>query len=359
MAAPADYVDTVDLKALAAGGLVNEDVAQKIYQLAYEDTPVLDRIGRDTTSNSYYEWVTDELGSAADTKIVSGADVSSADAQAATGARVGNHTQVNRRVAWVTGRVRATNNIGRSDELAYQSMLAAQRLKQDVERQILGAQASVADNNNNTAGVSGGLSSWIATNDTVGSGGASGGFNPTTKVVDARTRGVGAALSFAMIRDQVENAYNNYSDVSLLVTTPTMVKRINTGLLDNTVAGGFRANPTANINGSGAGVNQTAQGNFLYIMTDFGTLLEIVPDRHQPTATGGGTSSNVVTVVDVFLLNPEYLAFTTLRGFRSEPLAKVGDSDRAQVLVDWTLAVYNEKAHAVIADRNPATAVTA
>jgi hypothetical protein len=357
MAAPADYLDTVDLSALTAGGLVNEDVAQKLYKLQYEDTPVLDRIGRDSAKNSYSEWAVDELGSASDTKIVSGADVASSDAAAATGSRVGNHAQINRRVAWVTGRARATDNVGRSDELVYQSMMASQRLKQDIEKQITGRQASVADNNNATAGVAAGISAFVATNDSFGTGGASGGFNTSTLVVDAPTAGVARVLTQAMWRAQVLNAYNAFSDVSLMVTTPTLVQGINTFLVGG--SGVLRATPTANVSGEAPVRNQSAQGNFNIIVTDFGTVLTIVPDRHMATYTGGGTSSNVATACEVLLLNPEFVAFAPLRGFRSEPLAKVGDSDRVQVLVDWTLKVYNEKAHAVIRDILPSGTVTA
>ena len=358
MAAPADYLDTVDLSALALGGLVNEDVAQKIYKLSYEDTPVLDRIGRDSATNSYTSWVTDELGSASDTKIVSGSDVASSDAATATGARVGNHLQINRRVAWVTGRARATDNIGRSDEFTYQSMMAGQRLKQDIEKQILGTQASVADNNNATAGVAAGFSAFCVTNDSSGAGGSATGFNTTTGVVATPAQGVGRVLTQALWRAQILNAYNAYSDVSILVTTPTMVQGINTFLVGG--SGVLRATPTANVSGSTPVVNQSAQGNFNIIVTDFGTVLTIVPDRHQATytTTSGGTD-HAAALVDVFLLNPEYAAFAPLRGFRSEPLAKVGDSDRAQVLVDWTLKVYNEKAHAVIRDILPSGTVTA
>lgn len=357
MAAPADYLDIVDLKALVAGGLVNEDVGQKIWQLSYEDTPVLDRIGRDSAENSYTEWVNDDLGSASDTKIISGSDLSSYES--ATGSRAGNHTQINRRGVAITGRTRSTSNIGRSDEMTYQSMLASQRLKQDVERQILGAQASVADNNDDTAGVSAGLSAWIITNDDVSSGGSASGFNTSTKVVAARTRGVGQALSMADIRTQVKNAYDNYSDVSLLVTTPTIVQRINVGLLDATVGAAMRTTVQANVPGT-TPAKMVAQGFFQQIVTDFGTVLDIVPDRHQPTGTTtSGGSDHALTLADVFLINPEYLALGVLRGFRVEPVAKLGDADRAQALVDWTLMVYNEKAHAVIADVNGATAATA
>ena len=43
-------------------------------------------------------------------------------------------------------------------------------------------------------------------------------------------------------------------------------------------------------------------------------------------------------------LNTDYIDIAYLRGFTSTPLAKVGDSDREQVLFDATLRVTSEVA---------------
>jgi len=61
MAAPADYLDTVDLKAVAANGLVNEDVLQQIFDISDIPTPFMDLVGTDTCKNNYTEWVQDSL----------------------------------------------------------------------------------------------------------------------------------------------------------------------------------------------------------------------------------------------------------------------------------------------------------
>ena len=49
---------------------------------------------------------------------------------------------------------------------------------------------------------------------------------------------------------------------------------------------------------------------------------------------------------------------TFLHGYRVEPLAKTGLSDKRLMCVDYTLKVLNEKAHAVIADIDPTAPVT-
>ena len=63
----------------------------------------------------------------------------------------------------------------------------------------------------------------------------------------------------------------------------------------------------------------------------------MVPDRYCPTDV-------------VFFIDPAYLKFATLRDFSSWDLAKTGDSIRKQIIVEYTLEVCNEKAHAGIYD---------
>ena len=52
----------------------------------------------------------------------------------------------------------------------------------------------------------------------------------------------------------------------------------------------------------------------------------------------------------VFFIDPDYFAFATLRNFASWDLAKDGDSNRKQILVEYTSEVRNEKAHAAVYD---------
>jgi hypothetical protein len=68
-----------------------------------------------------------------------------------------------------------------------------------------------------------------------------------------------------------------------------------------------------------------------------GTEIKLVPCRQMPTNT-------------VFFVDMEYLKFAPLRNFFSTDLAKTGDSERKQILVEYTLEVCNEKAHAAIYD---------
>ena len=76
-------------------------------------------------------------------------------------------------------------------------------------------------------------------------------------------------------------------------------------------------------------------------LSDFGTL-QVVPDRFIPEQDNG---ADTAFVLDSSMANVAYL-----RPFKKTKLAKMGDSDKHLMNVEYTLVVKNEKAHAIIAD---------
>jgi hypothetical protein len=52
----------------------------------------------------------------------------------------------------------------------------------------------------------------------------------------------------------------------------------------------------------------------------------------------------------ITLIHPDYVKLAYLRPFAKIPLAKTGDSEKVQILQEWTLEMSNEKAHAAIYD---------
>ena len=75
-------------------------------------------------------------------------------------------------------------------------------------------------------------------------------------------------------------------------------------------------------------------------LSDFGTI-SITPDRFMRTR-------------DALLLDPEYAAVAYLRPFATSDLAKTGDSEKTQLIAEFTLEMRNEAAHGIVADLNPA-----
>lgn len=356
-AAPSDYLDAADLKNVLAGGLIREDVLDQIFDISDIPTPLLDMIPTDSFNNSYSEWAQDRLYAPSLTNaVVSGSDRASTDNDAlmTQAARVGNHAQISTKEVFVTSRGQAMNSIGQSDDMGYHTARRLQELRRDVEATALSGQASVADDNNVTAGKSAGLGAWLNTNASFGAGGSAPGFQTGTKLVSAQVAGEGRGLTMTLLSTQIENVYNLGGQTSVLMSTPALTKRLAQYLFTTVYA----AKPTQNVEGTGKGVAQISQGFIDSFKTDFGFMMQIVPNRLQQTYADavGGTVQNVV---NVYGIDPRFLKLGLLYGWKVEALGKIGLSDRKLLHVDWMLKVLLERAHFNIADVNPTTAVVA
>lgn len=358
MAAPADYWSSADLKALSAGGLVSEDVMRKIWNISRIPLPFTELVGTgERPDNAYSEW-TQDAHATPDTAnaFVDGADSSTGNNKAAGGTRVGNHCQQSLKDVYVTDRANASDVIGRSEEMAYQLAMRQHDLMRDIEAIGLLNQASVADNGNNTAGKTGALGAWIKTNLDVGAGGAAGGFNTSTKVVDARTLSTNRrALSVATLKTQIQNAYLQNGNVTALMSRPELTAKLNAYILANPTAFGI-ATPTANVSATEpASDGMVAQGYVSILVTDFGTTIRVIPNRIYQTHVDGSAAASV----DVFGIDPAMAEFAYLIAPNAKPLGRKGTADAYQIIADWMLRVMQEKAMFCIAEINHTTAVTA
>ena len=73
-----------------------------------------------------------------------------------------------------------------------------------------------------------------------------------------------------------------------------------------------------------------------FYVSDFGTL-QAVPNRFMATR-------------DVFILQSDKLAVAYLRPFQTVELAKTGDADLREILVEYTLECRAPKAHGAVYD---------
>jgi hypothetical protein len=356
MAFPADAIDVVDLRALADGGTVLESVYRKIFFLqTVADTPLTNLIGTDSCSSDKEEWITDDIAAASTSNAaVAGSNPSSYIT--ATGSRVSNRAQISRKAVSVSSTARATALAGNVEPLAYETDKALKALRQDIEATALTHQASVVGDNNTTAQKTAGFSASFSTNDSFGTGGASGGYNTSTHVTDAPTVGVARALSWAYVTAQLLAVYNKRANTRYLMTTPGLVQKINAKIVDATIK---VATPSANIDGK-LGSTQTGSAWFTGVISDFGFILTFIPNRTQPTYTGAGTSSNVKTAADVFLLDPDHIALAYHEGYKVTDLGPTSGLryDR-DITVSWMTKTYREDSQAVIRDIDTTASVTA
>jgi hypothetical protein len=345
--ATSDYWSSADLKGIAFGGLIRQDVLNKIWDISNIPLPFTDMIASDSCSNSYAEWTTDKL-SAPDINnaVVDGADSTGNNAKG--GARVGNQCQISVKAVAVTQRANASDTIGRANELAYQIAERQKELRRDREAIYLTQQASVADDGAAVAGKLGGLGAWLTSNVNRGVGGANGGF--AAGVVATPTLGTERALSETMIRDVAQAVWEKGGNPTTLMSIPTMIRRLSEYMFTSSAR-----IATMMTEGAQDKSAMIAKGSVNVFVTDFGVTLEMIPNRlMQPVvATGGDEHCNV------YLIDPMYARESFLEGYRVEELAKTGLADKREMSVDGTLKVLNEEAFGVIADINYTLAVVA
>lgn len=347
-------LDAADLAAaLAAPGLIREDVVEQVYNLDEGiPTPLIDMVGGGTFDNLYSEWTENDLTAPdIDNAVVDGADATGNDTK--VGLRVGNRAQLSDKVVRISHASEGVDSIASVGKIAYQTSRRLMDLRRDMEAIACGRQASVADDGSTTAGRTAGLGAWIATNTVFGTLGAAGGFNTSTKVVDAPTEGTVLPLAWSNIRDIVLAIYSAGGAANgtlICMSTPVVIRNLVTFLFSD-AGRAFIATPTANVGGT-APVVQSAQGWIDVVMADFGITLRLVANRLQQTY-------NLGTAADLFLIDPAYAAVASMEGFRTDELAKTGHADNRLISNTWMTKVFREDAHGMIGDIDVSAAVLA
>jgi len=300
---------------------IRESLADVIANISPEEVPLQSNIGSESVANTYFEWQTDSLASTSTTAVIDGDDVSSFDSTAAT-SRVGNYTHIRRRTTIVADNYSALDTAGRNDELAYQLAKRGKELKRDIEAVLTANNAQVAGNSS-TARETGGLGAWVATNESVGTGGGLTTGDGTT----ARTDGTQRDFTETMLKDAMQQAFVSGGQPSILMVGPH----------NKTVVSGF-AGIAAQRYQAPSDAPTTIIGAADVYLSDFGTL-NVVANRFSRER-------------DAWLLDPEYASVCYLRPIQQVELAKTGDAEKRMVIAEFGLKVLNEAAHAVVADLN-------
>ena len=347
-------LDAADLAAaLAAPGLIREDVVDQVYNLDEGiPTPFIDLVGGGTFSNLYSEWTENDLNDVdTDNAVVDGSDAVGNDTK--IGTRVGNRAQLSDKVVRISHASEGVDSIGSVGRIAYQTSKRLLDLRRDMEAIALGRQASVADDGNTTAGRTAGMGAWIATHTDFGTNGSAGGFNSTTKLVEAPAEGDIRALTWEGVRNLILGIYESggaSNNMLVAMSTPRVIRNIVSFMFSDTGAP-YRASPQANVSGTEA-QNQVAQGWIDLVLSDFAIKLRLVPNRLQQTYNSG-------TAADLFLFDPAHAAVSSLYGFRSDVLAKTGHAENRLLSNHWMTKCFREDAHGMFADIDPTAAVVA
>lgn len=311
-----------------------EELADKIYQITPEETPFVSLIGRKSVSSTHPEWQTDTLASPdTDNNQPEGNDWSFQAITPTT--RVGNYTQISDKRIIISRTQDKTSKAGRKSELAREVAKKGVELRTDMEVILLSNQASTAGTGNGaTNRKAGGLRAWLSTNDSMGSGGSSGGFNSSTSVVDAATNGTQRAFSKAILDSTILSTYNAGGNPTVFMCSPYVKTVYSTFMSDSNVVPLRKP-----LQGNNQATIVAAADMYL---SDFG-MISIVPNRQM--ARAGATIAR-----NGFLLDPKMVGLGVFDDISIEKPAKTGDAEKRVLVTEYTLLVNNEAAHGVAAD---------
>lgn len=265
-----------------------------------------------TVTRGYGGTTAASLTNGATLLILGNAALEGADADSArftSRSRKINYTQIFSATIDVSGSDLAVRQIGVRDELDYQKVQRSRELLRDLENSVINGVAAAANPQGSTTvrRTMRGLKSFITTNAFVA---GSGGFPADTTLTEAQ-------LNLAL-REMWESSAGN---IDLIVVGGREKRAINSFVSSNrrfTAAG------------------ETFKDLVSTYESDYGAC-KVILSRYVPAGT-------------VLLLDSSRIAVTPLAGrsFHYTALARTGDSERGQVIGEYTLELRNEAAHGVI-----------
>ena len=309
MAQPTNTFDTYD----SIGE--REDLSDVIYNISPTDTPFLSSAGKTQSTAVLHEWQTDALTAAVTNNAVIEGDEATLDAVTAT-TRLSNSCQIMDKVIVITGTQEAVDKAGRASEIAYQIAKKAKELKRDLESSLCSNNAEVTGSAT-AARVAGGLRSWVATNDNMGTSGTSGGLGNT-----AAGNGTQRVFTESLLKSVIKSVWNAGGNPTMIMVGPFNKQKLS----------GFTGNSTR----FDAGADATLYTSVDVYASDFGQL-QVVPNRFSRDR-------------DAWVLDMDYWGVAFLRDFTMHELSKTGDSEKRQLLLEATLESRNEAASGLVAD---------
>jgi hypothetical protein len=295
-----------------------EDLGDIIWDVTPTDTPFLSAIPKAKATSTKHECLKRAIAAPSGSNAVIEGDDATTDAANAN-VRLFNYTQILDKVARVSGTQEAVNNAGMANTMAREMEDKMKEIKTDLEMSLLQNVAYVAGTDTE-ARVMAGLQTYIITNISKDAGGTGATGDGSDIYTDSGTT---RALEESHFEAALALCWTNGGKPSLGVSNA------------------FQKRKVASFSGSSSktsdGDKRKVVNNVEIYIDPLGTEIRMIPCRQCPTDV-------------VYFVDPEYAALATLRNFFTKDLAKTGDSERKQIIVEATLEVRNEKGHGAIFD---------
>ncbi len=290
-----------------------EDLSDTIWRIDPTDTPFYSGLEREKSVAINHEWQTQALAQPAGNAQLEGDDNVTPNAVTPT-ARLGNYTQIQTKIARVTGTQIAVEHAGRDDEMDYQVMLKGLELKRDAEFAFIGSNQAKFLGNATSARTLASVLAWIKTNTDKGGGSAG---DPTASDGSVtRSDGTQRAFTEAQLKAVIQKCWTSG------------------GKPETIMLGAFNKQAFSTFVGRGTPMQDQGQKKITAAAdvyeSDFGRL-KAVPNRFMRPR-------------DCLVLQMDLWASAAIpgRNFVTFPLSKTGDTERKQILAEHTLVSRQE-----------------
>ena len=303
---------------LSTAAVGNRESLHDIIKILNKDeTPFMSAIGEGEAEATYEEWQLDALGNADSTNYQAEGDDTTALSITPT-TRVGNRTQILKKPFTISNTQEAVKKAGRDSEINYQAALAGRRIKMDLEAFISQNQASASGATRKL----GGFETWITSNVSRGSTGASGGF--TSGNTTAPTDGTQRTSTETLLKGVIRSAWSAGGRPNLLIMGGSQKQTFSgfTGI----------ATQYQTPNSKVATIVSAADR----YVSDFGTFTAV--------------ASRFVRGREIEVIDPSLWRLLWLRKWKKEELAKTGDARKFHIIGEVTLESRNEAGNGIVAD---------
>lgn len=290
-----------------------EDLTDIIDRITPTDTPLYSMIAKTKATATLHEWQTQALRAAGVNAHAEGDD---STATAITPQeRIGNRTQILKEAASVSGTQEVVDKAGQKGEMSKQMALKSAEMKLDLEYALTRNNVSATAPRQ----MRGLVGYMVAANVSSGAGYVAPNYGVANT---AQTDGTARAFTETLLKDTLQKTYIAGGRPNVVMMGPTQKQTFSA----------FTGNATRQKDAEDKRLVATID---VYV-SDFGTLKAVVNLQQRAR--------------DVFVLQSDKWAFAVLRPWASTDLAKTGDSERKQIIMEGTLEAINPKANGGVLD---------
>lgn len=268
---------------------VREDLLSVLTNLSPTDTQLVSGLGTSSASSVMHEWLTDTLGAAKVNSYQEGVDASYPTLTSPT--RLTNFTQIFRQGYQVSGTERAVNTAAFNDRFSYEATKAMKMIKNDLEFAVL--RGSMASGTGSSARYLMGIKNFLS-------------------LVTSQS---GVSLTEAILNDLFQVQWTNGSETNAVYGGMYIKRKIS----------GFTAGATKQVQSTDRRLVNAVD----VYEGDAAKMVKLFAHRHMTIA--GDTN------YDVLGIDEDKFRIAYLRKPITVELAKTGDSDKGEILLEATV----------------------